>query len=293
MSPGWPNWCSDNMAAMRLVFTADPAVAVAHGQVQFIAVGTPPCPDGSADLACVFTVAQTIARLRDDPVVIVEKSTVPVGTGDRLRRTSRGCWSRRANTSTSRSPRTRSSSRRAPRSPTAGAGSHRHRHGEPRSQRRAARALRPFNRNHDRMMYMSLRSAELTKYAANCLLATKISFINQIAELAERPGRRHRGGSPGHRRRPADRLPLPLCRLRLWRLVLPQGRAGPHPQRHREAARATCCRPWKTSTSARSTSCSSVSSGISAVNCAVVPSPSGAWRSSPIPTTCAKRRAAR
>jgi UDPglucose 6-dehydrogenase len=187
--PGLAELVRDNMAATRLVFTADPAVAVAHGRVQFIAVGTPPAPDGSADLGCVFTVAQTIARLRGDPVVIVEKSTVPVGTGDRLRAHITGLLEQTgkhldfeiaSNPEFLKEGSAVADSRRPDRIVVGT---------ENPAVRDVLRELyAPFNRNHDRMMYMSLRSAELTKYAANCLLATKISFINQIAELAESLG---------------------------------------------------------------------------------------------------------
>ena len=94
----------------------------------------------------------------------------------------------------------------------------------------------PFQRNRDKLVIMDVRSAELTKYAANAMLATRISFMNELALLAENAGRRHRAGAPGHRLRPAHRLPLPVRRLRLRRLVFPQGREGPHPHRGRIAA---------------------------------------------------------
>ena len=95
----------------------------------------------------------------------------------------------------------------------------------------------PFQRNRDKLVVMDVRSAELTKYAANAMLATRISFMNELALLAEIAGRRHRAGAPGHRLRPAHRLPLPVRRLRLRRLVLPEGRQGADPHRRRDRPR--------------------------------------------------------
>ncbi|HCA7970298.1 TPA: UDP-glucose 6-dehydrogenase [Pseudomonas aeruginosa] len=142
--PGLDALLREGLDSGRLRFSSDARLAVEHGRVQFIAVGTPPGEDGAADLGAVFAVADAIAEHRRKPVIVVEKSTVPVGTGDRLRA-----------------------------------------HIE---RRLEADGREPFNRNHDRMLFMGLRSAELTKYAANGMLATKISFINQIAELAEHLG---------------------------------------------------------------------------------------------------------
>ena len=96
----------------------------------------------------------------------------------------------------------------------------------------------PFNRNHDKIIVMDVRSAELTKYAANCMLATKISFMNEIAGLAERLGADVEMVRSGHRLGPAHRLPLHLSRRRLRRLLLPQGREGADPHRPRRRLRA-------------------------------------------------------
>ncbi len=120
--PGLAELVRDNLEAGRLRFTSDVAETAAHGRVQFIAVGTPPLPDGSADLRAVLAVAEGIARHRTQPVIVVEKSTVPVGTGDRLRaKVHRAVlWKpRKAAAWTSRSSPTPNSSRKARRWPTA------------------------------------------------------------------------------------------------------------------------------------------------------------------------------
>ena len=188
--PGLEEIVKKNHAAGRLLFTTDADEGVAHGRVQFIAVGTPPDEDGSADMQYVMAVATTIAERMQEPKVVVDKSTVPVGTADRVQGArSPRCSPPAAPTSASTWSRTRSSSRRAPRSPTACAptgSSSAPPTPSPRSC--CARSTRPFNRNHDKIIVMDVRSAELTKYAANCMLATKISFMNEMANLAERLG---------------------------------------------------------------------------------------------------------
>lgn len=187
--PGLAELVKDNLEAGRLHFTSDPAVAAAHGLVQFIAVGTPPSADGSADLSAVFAVAESIARHRQQPVVIVEKSTVPVGTGDRIKAHLQkvlGEMGRTLQFDIVSNPEflkegSALADCRKPDRIVIGC-----ERAEVMDVMREIYA--PFNRNHDRIISMNLRSAELTKYAANCMLATKISFINQIAELAEHMG---------------------------------------------------------------------------------------------------------
>ena len=187
--PGLSNLVRENLESKRLRFTSDEKSAVEHGQVLFIAVGTPPSEDGSADLKAVFSVGDAVARHRVEPVILVEKSTVPVGTGDAL--------TAHINNALSQSERSLQfdvvsnpeflkegsavSDCRRPDRIIIGC-----ERDEVRDVMRDLSA--PFNRNHDRIINMDLRSAELTKYAANCMLATKISFINQIAELAEHLG---------------------------------------------------------------------------------------------------------
>ncbi|AZD73378.1 UDP-glucose dehydrogenase family protein [Pseudomonas chlororaphis] len=185
--PGLSSLVKENLEAGRLHFTNDEKLAVQHGQVLFIAVGTPSSEDGSADLRYVLSVGDAVARHREKPVILVEKSTVPVGTGDTLKAHIEKALDGRAltfdivsNPEFLKEGSAVSDCRRPDRIIV---GCERE---EVRDVMRDLYA--PFNRNHDRIMFMDLRSAELTKYAANCMLATKISFINQIAELAEHLG---------------------------------------------------------------------------------------------------------
>lgn len=160
-----------------------------HGDVLFIAVGTPSRADGSADLSYFFSVGEAIVRHRVAPVIIVEKSTVPVGSGDALHEPiekTLNLAGRLLQFDVISNPEflkegSAVNDCRRPDRIVIGC--------EKESVQKVMRELyAPFNRNHDRIMFMDLRSAELTKYAANCMLATKISFINQIAELAEHLG---------------------------------------------------------------------------------------------------------
>ncbi|MGQ3824373.1 UDP-glucose dehydrogenase family protein [Pseudomonas alliivorans] len=187
--PGLANLVRENLDNHRLSFTSDEQMAVEHAEVLFIAVGTPSCEDGSADMRSFFAVGESIARHRSEPLIIVEKSTVPVGSGDALR-THIDKALRQAGrllqfdiVSNPEFLKEGSAVKDCRRPDRIVIGC------ESEAVRKVMRELyAPFNRNHDRIMFMDLRSAELTKYAANCMLATKISFINQIAELAEHLG---------------------------------------------------------------------------------------------------------
>jgi UDPglucose 6-dehydrogenase len=187
--PGLESIVRRNRAAGRLVFSTDVAASVAHGELQFIAVGTPPGDDGSADLRYVLEAARAIGTSMDDYRVVVNKSTVPVGTADRVRAVI-------ADALAARGRETAFSVVSSPEFLKEGAavedfmrpdriiiGS---------DDARATQLLRqlyaPFQRNHERVMLMSVHSAELTKYAANAMLATRISFMNELANLAERIG---------------------------------------------------------------------------------------------------------
>ncbi|WP_445004391.1 UDP-glucose dehydrogenase family protein [Halomonas mongoliensis] len=188
--PGLEGLVKENHAAGRLRFTTDAAMAVAHGDIQFIAVGTPPDEDGSADLQYVLKVAETIAEHMEAHRIIVDKSTVPVGTADRVRqRVSEVLKARGSEALTfdvvSNPEFLKEGSAVAdcqkPDRIIIGT--------EDEETVEVMRELyAPFSRQHEKIIVMDVKSAELTKYAANCMLATKISFMNEIANLAERLG---------------------------------------------------------------------------------------------------------
>jgi len=187
--PGLEPMVKANYAAGRLKFTTDAAQAIAHGEIIFIAVGTPPDEDGSADLKYVLKVAQTIGEHLGRPAVVVDKSTVPVGTADKVRATiARALEARGADIAFDVVSNPEFLKEGAavedcmrPDRIVIGADS-------PSAIEKLKRLYAPFNRNHDRIVSMDVRAAELTKYAANAMLATKISFMNEIANIAERVG---------------------------------------------------------------------------------------------------------
>jgi UDPglucose 6-dehydrogenase len=187
--PGLEELVRKNHAAGRLGFTTDAAEGVAHGRIQFIAVGTPPDEDGSADMSYVMAVAATIAEHMAEPKVIVTKSTVPVGTADRVRarvaevlktRGSRLGFDVVSNPEFLKEGAAVADCMRPERIIIGTA--------SPESEELLREVYEPFGRSHDKVMVMDVRSAELTKYAANAMLATKISFMNEMASLAERLG---------------------------------------------------------------------------------------------------------
>ncbi|MBZ9538008.1 UDP-glucose/GDP-mannose dehydrogenase family protein [Modicisalibacter tunisiensis] len=187
--PGLEALVSHNVAEERLRFTTDPAAAVAFGTLQFIAVGTPPDEDGSADLQYVLAVARTIGEHMDGYRVIVDKSTVPVGTAGRVREAVSGALAARGSE-------LEFDVCSNPEFLKEGAAIEDFTHGariivgtdSPRVEALMRECYAPYNRHHEKLMFMDVRSAELTKYAANAMLATKISFMNEIANLAERLG---------------------------------------------------------------------------------------------------------
>lgn len=211
--PGLDVLVERNVKEGRLIFTTDIAYAVQHGEVQFIAVGTPPDEDGSADMQYVLAVAESIATHMNDYRVIVNKSTVPVGTADKVvaiinkvlaARDAVGLSSVRTNEKVEGIVHENTERQYFPLFDVVS---------NPEflkegaavadflkpdriviglASERAKGVMRelyePFSRNHDRTIFMDIRSAELTKYAANAMLATKISFMNEIANLAEHLG---------------------------------------------------------------------------------------------------------
>ena len=187
--PGLEPMVKANHAAGRLDFSTDAAQAIAHGDVVFIAVGTPPDEDGSADLQYVLQVAKTIGRHIEKPTLVVNKSTVPVGTADKVRAAiaaelgTRGvalAFDVVSNPEFLKEGDAVNDCMRPDRI-VIGAGN-------AASIEALKRLYAPFNRNRDRVVAMDVRSAELTKYAANAMLATKISFMNEMANIAERVG---------------------------------------------------------------------------------------------------------
>jgi UDPglucose 6-dehydrogenase len=187
--PGLLEMVKRNVASGRLHFTTDIEQAVAHGTIQFIAVGTPPDEDGSADLKYVLAAARNIGKHMTDYKVIVDKSTVPVGTGDKVRAAvaeelkARGVevpYSVVSNPEFLKEGAAVEDFMRPDRI-VVGA--------EDEQAIHLMRALyAPFQRNHERLLVVDIRSAELTKYAANAMLATRISFMNELALLAEKLG---------------------------------------------------------------------------------------------------------
>lgn len=184
--PGLQEMVRRNVAAGRLHFTTNVEKAVQHGTVQFIAVGTPPDEDGSADLQYVLAAARNIGRLMTDYKVVVDKSTVPVGTGAKVhaaiadelqKRGVRTPYSVVSNPEFLKEGAAVEDFMRPDRI-VVGA--------EDEQAIHLMRALyAPFQRNHERLIVTDIKSAELTKYAANAMLATRISFMNELANLAE------------------------------------------------------------------------------------------------------------
>jgi UDPglucose 6-dehydrogenase len=187
--PGLQDMVRRNVAARRMNFTLDAERAVAHGTIQFIAVGTPPDEDGSADLQYVLAAARNVGRHMTDYKVVVDKSTVPVGTADKVRAViaeelaARGVAVPYAVVSNPEFLKEGAAVEDFMRPDRIVVGA---------DDEQAVFLMKalysPFQRNHERLVVMDVRSAELTKYAANAMLATRISFMNELALLAEQVG---------------------------------------------------------------------------------------------------------
>lgn len=187
--PGLEAMVAKNRAAGRLRFTTNVEEAVAHGAIQFIAVGTPPDEDGSADLQYVVAAARNIGKHMADYKVVVDKSTVPVGTADKVRAAiadelqKRGATTEYSVVSNPEFLKEGAAVEDFMKPDRIVVGAE-----EPRAIELMRQLYAPFQRNHERLIMMDVRSAELTKYAANAMLATRISFMNELANLAEKLG---------------------------------------------------------------------------------------------------------
>ncbi len=187
--PGLEAYVERNVEAGRLEFTTDVKKAVDHGLFQFVAVGTPPDEDGSADLKHVLAVARAIGENMDEYRIVVDKSTVPVGTADKVKAEIDRVLAERGKSvefdvvSNPEFLKEGAAINDFMKPDRIIVGTD-----NPRTTELLRSLYEPFNRNHDRLISMDIRSAELTKYAANAMLATKISFMNELANLAERFG---------------------------------------------------------------------------------------------------------
>jgi len=187
--PGLEPIVKSNFAEGRLSFTSDAKEAIEQSEVQFIAVGTPPNEDGSADLKHVLAVAKTIATHMTGYTVVVDKSTVPVGTADKVTEMIAQTLKARgvdfafdvvSNPEFLKEGAAVADCQRPDRIVIGTESAQ--------AENTLRELYEPFNRNHDKVIVMNVRSAELTKYAANCMLATKISFMNEMANIAELVG---------------------------------------------------------------------------------------------------------
>ncbi len=184
--PGLDAIVERNVSEGRLQFTTDVATAVNHAEIQFIAVGTPPDEDGSADMQYVLNVAESIARHMQQYKVIINKSTVPVGTADQVQahvaqvlneRNEKFAFDIVSNPEFLKEGAAVSDFMKPDRIIIGTQSAE--------ARKRMSELYEPFTRNHERTMFMDVKSAELTKYAANAMLATKISFMNEMANMAE------------------------------------------------------------------------------------------------------------
>ena len=192
--PGLQEMINRNRAAGRIQFSTDVAAAVQHGEIQFIAVGTPPDEDGSADLQYVIAAARNIGKHMNGPKVIVDKSTVPVGTADKVTQAITEELKKRnldltwfSVVSNPEFLKEGAAVEDFMRPDRIVIGTNQDAAGL-RAKELMRKLYAPFNRHHERTYYMDVKSAELTKYAANAMLATRISFMNELANLADAVG---------------------------------------------------------------------------------------------------------
>jgi UDPglucose 6-dehydrogenase len=192
--PGLQEIIARNRSAGRIQFSTDIAAAVEHGEIQFIAVGTPPDEDGSADLQYVIAAARNIGKYMNSSKVIVDKSTVPVGTAEKVtaaiveelkKRNLDPAWCSVVSNPEFLKEGAAVEDFMRPDRIVIGTN---HDAAGLRAKELMRKLYAPFNRHHERTYYMDVKSAELTKYAANAMLATRISFMNELANLADAVG---------------------------------------------------------------------------------------------------------
>ena len=192
--PGLQEMIARNRSAGRIQFSTDIAAAVEHGEIQFIAVGTPPDEDGSADLQYVIAAARNIGKYMNSSKVIVDKSTVPVGTAEKVteaitqelkKRNLDPAWCSVVSNPEFLKEGAAVEDFMRPDRIVIGTN---HDASGLRAKELMRKLYAPFNRHHERTYYMDVKSAELTKYAANAMLATRISFMNELANLADAVG---------------------------------------------------------------------------------------------------------
>lgn len=192
--PGLQEMIARNRSAGRIQFSTDVAAAVEHGEIQFIAVGTPPDEDGSADLQYVIAAARNIGKYMNSSKVIVDKSTVPVGTAEKVtaaiveelkKRNLDPAWCSVVSNPEFLKEGAAVEDFMRPDRIVIGTN---HDAAGLRAKELMRKLYAPFNRHHERTYYMDVKSAELTKYAANAMLATRISFMNELANLADAVG---------------------------------------------------------------------------------------------------------
>lgn len=187
--PGLEDMVKKNVSAERLNFTTNIKDAVNHGVLQIIAVGTPAVEDGSADLQYVLSAARSVGRYMTDYKVVIDKSTVPVGTADKVHAaileelTTRGCQTNYSVVSNPEFLKEGAAIEDFLKPERIVVGTE-----DPRAIELMRELYAPFQRNHEKLLIMDVKSAELTKYAANAMLATRISFMNELANLAEKIG---------------------------------------------------------------------------------------------------------
>ncbi len=238
--PGLEELVHKNVREKRLSFSTDLAGAVGQSEVVFIAVGTPEGETGDADLQHVLAAAEQIGKALKRYTIVVDKSTVPVGTADRVRETIAKVTDQPFDVVSN--PEFLKEGAAIddffkPDRVVIGTNSEH-------ARKIMGELYGPFVRTENPILYMDPRSAELTKYAANAMLATRISFMNDMAHALRARGRRRGRGPQGPGRGQAHRLPVPLPRGGLRRQLLPQGREGPggHRARLRDRVRPAPCR---------------------------------------------------